>query len=514
MAERGAMKWIITFTVIMVATLELVDTTIVNVSLPQIMGSLGTTLEDIGWLVTSYAVANVIILPMSGWLGMRFGRKRYFLTSIIIFTVASFFCGTATSFSELIIYRVIQGLAGGGLLSTCQAILLETWPREEIGMATALFGLGAIVGPTLGPTIGGYITDHLSWPWIFYVNIPVGIAAAVMVVVFVKEYRHALKIPVDWIGIFLLILTVGCLQIFLEKGNSEDWFSTTYIAVLAFVVLISGILFVWRETSTDHPVVNFKILRHRSFALGIVTSFLFGFGLLTSFFVLPIFCQNLLGFSAQQTGTMIMYGGIATIILLPFVGMVLKRGFPAQIICLCGMILFLLFTQLLSGFTLSSGLDDFLFPIIIRGIGLSFLFVPITMLALQDVPPEEMGQATGLNNMMRQLGGSLGIAIITTIISSRFALHRSHLAEYISPYSPHFNERFTMAVNALIAKGYSSIQAKQLALQGMNSTITKQTFLLTYTDAFWISGIIFMIAIPFIFMQRFKRKVKVAVDAH
>lgn len=514
MAERGAMKWIITFTVIVAATLELVDTTIVNVSMPQIMGNLGATIEDIGWLVTGYAVANVIILPMSGWIGMRFGRKRYFLTSIIIFTIASFFCGTSTSLSELIIYRIVQGLAGGGLLSTCQAILLETWPREEIGMATALFGLGAIVGPTIGPTIGGYITDHFSWPWIFFVNIPVGILAAICTVLFVKEYRHALRIPVDWIGIILLIITVGSLQIFLEKGNGEDWFSTTYIAVLAFVVLVAGILFVWREQSTAYPVVNFKILRHRSFSLGIITSFVFGFGLLTSFFVLPIFCQNLLGFSSQQTGTMIMWGGIATIILLPFVGIALKRGFPAQLICLAGLILFLIFTQMVSAFTLSVGIDDFLVPILIRGIGLSLLFVPITTLALQDVPPEEMGQATGLNNMMRQLGGSLGIAIITTIISSRYAIHRAHLVEHISPYSAQFNERFNSIVNALTAKGYGFTEAKQLALQQMNGIVTKQTYLLTYSDAFWISGIIFMVAIPFIFMQRFKRKPKVVAEMH
>ncbi|MEP7235928.1 MAG: DHA2 family efflux MFS transporter permease subunit [Ignavibacteriota bacterium] len=514
MAERGAMKWIITLTVITAATLELVDTTIVNVSLPQIMGNLGATLEDIGWLVTSYAVANVIILPISGWLGMRFGRKRYFITSIVIFTFASLLCGTATSLTQLICYRVLQGLAGGGLLSTCQAILLETWPREEIGMATALFGLGAIVGPTLGPTIGGYITDHFSWPWIFFVNIPVGIIAAVAALVFVKEYRLPLKVPVDWIGIILLIATVGSLQVFLEKGNGEDWFATPYIAILAFVIMIAGILFVWRELSTEYPVVNFKILRHRSFALGIVTSFLFGFGLLTSFFVLPIFCQNLLGFSAQQTGVMIMWGGIATIILLPFVGMALKRGIPAQLICLVGMILFLIFTQMLSRFTLSAGIDDFLLPTLIRGIGLSLLFVPITMLALQDVPPEEMGQATGLNNMMRQLGGSLGIAIITTIISSRMSMHRAHLIEHISPYAPNFNERFSAAVHGMISKGYSLAEAKQLALQSMNFIVIRQTLLLTYTDAFWIGGLIFMIAIPFIFMQRFKRRPKLATTSH
>jgi DHA2 family multidrug resistance protein len=509
MAEVGARKWLITFTVVTAATLELVDTTIVNVSLPQIMGNLGATLEDIGWLVTSYAVANVIILPMSGWLGAQFGRKNYFLASIIIFTIASFLCGNAHTLTELIVFRVIQGLAGGGLLSTCQAILLETWPREEIGMATALFGLGAVVGPTIGPTIGGYITDHLSWPWIFYVNIPVGILAAGCVYFFVKGHRHANKMRVDWLGIALLIVTIGSLQIFLEKGNGEGWFDTAYIAILAFVILLGAILFVWRETSTDHPVVNFKILRHRSFALGIVTSFAFGFGLYSSTFVLPIFCQNLLGFSAQQTGNIIMYGGIATISILPFVGSALKKGVPAQVICLGGMALFLIFTQLMSRFTLSAGLDDFLLPIIVRGVGLSLLFVPITTLALQDVPHDELGQATGLNNMMRQLGGSLGIAIITTIISSRLALHHAHLAEDISLNSPQFTQRFNTMVTALTSKGYSLASAKQLALQSVNGAVMKQTFLLSYSDAFWIGGLIFMVAIPFIFLQRFKRKVLV-----
>ncbi|MEI8135394.1 MAG: DHA2 family efflux MFS transporter permease subunit [bacterium] len=506
MAETGVRKWLITFTVITAATLELVDTTIVNVSLPQIMGNLGATLEDIGWLVTSYAVANVIILPMSGWLGSQFGRKNYFLTSIIIFTLASLLCGSATTLTQLIIYRVIQGLAGGGLLSTCQAILLETWPREEIGMATALFGLGAVVGPTIGPTIGGYITDHLSWPWIFYVNIPVGILSALCVMYFVKGHRHANPMKVDWVGIVLLIITIGSLQIFLEKGNSEGWFDATYIEVLAFVVLVGAILFIWRETTIDYPVVNFKILRHRSFRLGIVTSFAFGFGLYSSTFVLPIFCQNLLGFSAQQTGMIIMYGGIATISILPFVGMALRRGIHAQIICLGGMILFLVFTQLLSRFTLSAGLDDFLLPLIVRGFGLSLLFVPITTLALQDVPHEELGQATGLNNMMRQLGGSLGIAIITTIVSSRFAIHQARFAEKISYESPQFVSRMNGMVSALTAKGYTVASAKQLALESIKGSVIKQSYLMTYTDAFWIGGLIFMVAIPFIFLQRFKKR--------
>src|SRR6185503_17727876 len=259
MAEHGFRKWIITITVILASLLELIDTTIVNVALPDIMGNLGATLEDAGWLVTGYAVANVIILPMSGWLGDRFGRKNYFLASILIFTLASFLCGNANSLTELILFRLLQGLAGGGLLSTAQAILMETWPREEIGMATALFGLGAVVGPTIGPTIGGTIIDHINWRYIFYVNIPVGAIAAFLVSTFVRESpKYAKGKPIDWWGIVFLAIGIGSLQVVLEKGESEDWFATTYIAVLALTTIIAVILFIWRELSTDHPVVNFK----------------------------------------------------------------------------------------------------------------------------------------------------------------------------------------------------------------------------------------------------------------
>jgi len=293
MAEHGLRKWIITITVIVASLLELIDTTIVNVALPDIMGNLGATLDDAGWIVTGYAVANVIILPMSGWLGDRFGRKNYFITSIIAFTVFSFLCGNAHSLTSLIVFRLLQGLAGGGLLSTAQAILMETWPREEIGMATALFGMGAVVGPTVGPTIGGYIVKHFTWPWIFYVNIPVGVIAAFCVSVFVKESpRYGQGKPIDWWGILLLAVGVGSLQVVLEKGESEDWFSKTYITVLAFTTVVAAIAFIWRELSTDHPVVNFRILKNRSFAIGIVTSFVLGFALYGSVFIFPVFLSE------------------------------------------------------------------------------------------------------------------------------------------------------------------------------------------------------------------------------
>ena len=303
MAEVGLKKWIITFTVITASLLELIDTTIVNVAIPQIQGNLGATLEDIAWLSTGYAVANVIILPMSGWLGSRFGRKNYFLTSIIVFTLVSFLCGNATSLNELILFRILQGVAGGGLISTAQAILIETWPREDVGIATALFGLGAVVGPTVGPTIGGYILEVADWPWIFYVNIPVGILAAYCTYTFIRETpKDGKGKPVDWWGIALLAIAVGSLQTVLEKGESEDWFSTPYITALAVMSVFGLLLFIWRETATEFPIVNLRIMKKRSFSIGMFTSFILGFGLYGSVFVFPVFAQNLLGFTPLQTG--------------------------------------------------------------------------------------------------------------------------------------------------------------------------------------------------------------------
>src|ERR1700744_2607121 len=459
MAEHGFRKWIITFTVITASLLELIDTTIVNVALPNIMGNLGATLEDANWIVTGYAVANVIILPMSGWLGDRFGRKNYFLASIIVFTIASFLCGNAHSLTELIAFRLLQGLAGGGLISTAQAILLETWPPAEVGMATALFGLGAVVGPTVGPTIGGFITDNINWQWIFYVNIPVGAIAAFCVSTFVRESpRYGKGKRMDWWGILFLAIAVGSLQVVLEKGEDKDWFATWYISLLTFTTIASVICFVWRETSIDFPIVNFKILRHRSFSIGIFTSFVLGVALYGSTFVFPVFCQNLLGFTAAQTGLILLPGGLATISMMPFVGNMLKKGIPAQILSAIGFFLFFVFCYMLYNSNLNSGTGDFFWPLIIRGVGMAVLFVPLTTLAIQDLRGPEIGQGTGLNNMMRQLGGSFGIAVITTIIHIKSGINRAILLENMNVYNPAYVARHGSAAANFMAQGYSAEQ--------------------------------------------------------
>ena len=513
MAEVGFKKWIITITVIVASLLELIDTTIVNVALPHMQGNLGATLEDVAWVVTGYAVANVIVLPMSGWLGARFGRKNYFLTSIIVFTIVSFLCGNAHSMNELIIFRIIQGLAGGGLISTAQAILIETWPREQIGTATALFGLGAVVGPTVGPTIGGWIVEHYDWPWIFYVNIPVGALAAFCTYTFIKETPKDEKKPVDWWGIVLLAIAVGSLQTILEKGTSEDWFAKTYILVLTIAAVLGTILFIWRELSTEHPIVNFSILNHRSFAVGMFTSFVLGFGLYGSVFVFPVFCQNLLGFNAQQTGQLLFPGGLCTIVMMPFIGKMLNKGIPAQFMATAGMFLFFVFTNMLSHSTLATGESDVLIPLLIRGVGMALLFVPLTTLAMADLKGKELGQGSGLNNMGRQLGGSFGIAILTTLIHNRSGKHRDDLITNINAYNPAFTDRFNGLVHGFMGAGKSLGDATTMAYRAIEGVVARQTMLLTYDDAYWISGMVMLCSIPLLYLQPFK-KLKAVADSH
>lgn len=515
MAEQGFRKWIITITVIMASLLELIDTTIVNVALPDIMGNLGATLEDAGWLVTGYAVANVIVLPMSGWLGDRFGRKNYFLASILIFTAASYLCGQAGTLTELIMFRLLQGLAGGGLLSTAQAILMETWPREEIGMATALFGLGAVVGPTLGPTIGGYIVDNTNWRYIFYVNIPVGAIAAFLVSMFVRESPMFAKgKPIDWWGILLLAIGVGSLQVVLEKGETEDWFQTPYITLLTITTLLAGIGFIWRELSTDHPVVDFRILKNRSFAIGIITSFALGFALYGSVFIFPVFCQNLLHFTALQTGLILLPGGLATILMMPFVGALLKKGVPAQFLATGGFILFFVFCWMLSNSTLESGTGDFFWPLIIRGIGMAILFVPLTTLAVQGLQGKQIGQGTGLNNMMRQLGGSFGVAILTTLIHVKSAEVRTALIGNTNNFNAAFVQRKEGLVQMLLGKGYTLLEARQASDRMMEGNIIRQTMLVTYDHMYMLIGLFVLAAIPVIYLQKFKKKPVIVTDAH
>jgi len=505
MPQQGANKWIITITVILASMIELIDTSIVNVALPQMMGNLGATLDQIAWVVTGYVVANVIVIPMTGWFAAVLGRRNYFVGSLVLFTVASFFCGHATGLWELVIFRFIQGAGGGAMLSTSQAILVETFPPEELGLANALFGLGVVIGPTIGPTLGGWITDSYSWRWVFYVNLPIGVVAVLMALAFLPDPKEVRKIEsIDWTGIALLILGIGSLQIVLERGESEDWFSSRYIMILTGVAALALLSFIWRELTAAHPVVDLHVLRDRSLALGTVFTFILGFGLYASVFIFPVFAQNLLGFTAMQTGLILLPGSLATAVTMPLVGRLLQKGAPPQILNALGFLCFFGFTYVLSHSTLASSRQDFFWPLILRGVGLGLLFVPLTTVALSGLRGKDIAQGAGLTNMMRQLGGSFGVALVATYVQHRSWTHRVDLLSHVSIYDPAVRERLSAITGGLMSRGSDFYQAQQQAYGALEGLVVRQTFLLTYMDAFRVVGVFFLCCIPLLLL--FKRR--------
>lgn len=513
MAETGIRKWIITFTLVFSTLMELLDVTVVNVAMPHMMGNLGASFDDIGWVVTAYSVAIIMVLPISGWLGQHFGRKNYYLASIIMFTLASFFCGHAKTMDELILFRFIQGLAGGGMSPTAQAILIETWPSEDLGMAMAMFGMGAVLGPLIGPVLGGYITDSFSWRWCFYINIPMAVIAIFFITTFIRSTPKERGKPIDWWGLLLLAISVASMQIVLERGEKEDWFATGYIIALSVTAVIGWIAFIWRELTVEHPVVNLRILRHRSFTLGIFTTLLFGLGMFGSVFVYPLMFQNLLGFTAEQTGIVTIPSAFVTIMMMPLIGMLMKKKLPAQILGCAGILIFIVFCMMMEKTTLAYGMGSFFWPLVVRGLALSMLFVPITTLAVQDLRGPEIGQGTGMNTMMRQLGGSFGIALITTFVDRRAAYHRSLLVEQANLYNNNFLDRVKGMIHGFISSGNSGEQATHMAYGAVQGTIMRQSLLMSYTDVFWIVGVFFLVLIPLLLFQKFKPR-QAALAAH
>jgi DHA2 family multidrug resistance protein len=515
MGKLSFSQIIVVLTVVTASLLQLIDSSIVNVALTQMMGNLGASFEDIGWVVTGYAVSNVIMITMSGWMSARFGRKYYFAFSIILFTVASILCGLSDNVWELVFFRVIQGIGGGGLLSTSQAILVETFPKEDLSMATAIYGVAVVMGPAAGPTLGGYITDNFNWQWIFYINIPFGIIATIMTLIYIKEPKDKAKAAsMDWFAFINLVLAIGCLQIVLEKGQEEDWFATRYITVLTIVAVVSAVLFVWRVLTVKEPIVNLRLFKISSFGVGTLFNFIFGFGLYGTTFLVPIFCQGLLGLTAQQTGLVMLPGSLATAVAMPIVGFALKkRWVPSTIYAGIGMAMFGLFSYKMS--VLNSGVDggSFFWPLLIRGLGMGLIFIPLTTISLSDLEGSEIPQGTSLLNMMRQLGGSIGIAAITTFISVRSAAHYLHLSEDVTTYSSTTMDRVRMFSQGFMAKGFDAITATKTAYAMLFRLINQQATMLTYRDIFVLLGVFFMAIIPLLLIFK-KDKIPTEGEDH
>jgi DHA2 family multidrug resistance protein len=500
--DKYKYKYLIAIAVTLAAVLELIDTSIVNVAIPHMMGNLGATLDEISWVSTGYIIANVIVIPLSSWLSGYFGRKRYLTGSILLFVAASFFCGAATTLGGLIFWRVIQGLGGGALLSTAQSTLFEAFPPKEVGIGQAMFGVGVMVGPTIGPTLGGYIVDNLSWPWIFYINIPLGIFAAFMVFAYVQDSVHQKKsATIDGTGILLLALCVGSLQWMLERGERFDWFDSRFVTVLGLTSLISFVLLIWRELTIDEPVIDLRVLMNRQLAAGVMMGAFLGFALYGSVFVLPVFLQGLHGFTANQTGMVILPGALASAFTMAMVGRNSAR-LDARVTVPIGAGLFFLSMYKLSLLTFDAGAQDLFWPLILRGLGLGLIFVPLTGATMAELKTSELAQGTGMFNLTRQLGGSLGIAISATLLSRFTAQSRALLTEHIVLTDPTTLARVDGLTRALISKGANAVMAKQQAFQIIDRQLQGQASVLAFSKLYLLSGVALLASLPLLFLFR------------
>ena len=517
LVEYGSRRVIITLTAIICALLEIVDTTIVNVALPDMKGNLGATTSEIGWVVTAYAIGNVIIVPMTSFLSQQFGRRNYFAASIMLFTICSFLCGNATGIWELVIFRFMQGIGGGALLVTSQTLITESYPPEKRGMAQAIYGLGVIVGPTLGPPLGGYITYHSSWPYIFYINIPLGIIACLLTLQFVRSPKYSAKsstADIDWVGIGLLAACVGSLQYVLEKGQEEDWFSNNIITALTVVSVFAAFFFLWRELTFRNPVVRLGVLRNGNLRVGTVLSFILGFGLYSTTFIIPLYTQTILGWTPLQSGELLIPSALTTAFMMPMIGKILQKGAKQQYLVALGMLLFFFFC--FWGYNIltpDTGQEAFFWPLILRGLAMGLLFIPITTLSLSTLKGRQIGEGAAFTGMARQLGGSFGVALITTFMARRTVLHTSNLTSHLNLNDPNVQNRIQAMTQSFIAKGHPVNIAQQEAYKALGGTVAKQAAVLSYMDVFLYIGIMFLICIPFVLMVKGNRGQKVDMSA-
>src|SRR5215471_1518887 len=452
--QRHVNPWIIAISVMFATFMEVLDTTVVNVSLPHIAGSLSVSIDEATWVLTSYLVANAIILPMTGWLAGRFGRKRLLMLSVIGFTAASFLCGLAPNLSALIFFRILQGATGGALQPLSQAVLLEAFAPEDRGKAMGFWALGIVVAPILGPVLGGWLTDNYSWRWVFYINIPVGIASIVMTKLYIFDppYLRAESRKVDYWGIGMLAVGIGALQIVLDKGQQEDWFSSSLITSLA--VLSAGCLvaLIVHELMTDHPVIDLRVFKARSYAVGVFLMTILGFVLYGSMVLLPIMLQTLLGYPPLEAGIAMAPRGLGAFFMMPLTGLMTGR-FDARKLLAIGLVIGGGTLLWLAGLNLQAGYWDVFWPQLIQGVGMSLLFVPLTTVSMDPIPRERMGNATSLFNLMRNIGGSIGIAITGTMLARNQQSTFLVLGSNVTPYDQTSQTMLTQMKAAFMAAG-------------------------------------------------------------
>ncbi len=481
-ARENAPVALITITVMLGLIMAIIDATIVNVALNDIAGNLGASIDEVSWVATGYILASVITMPLNGWLTAYLGRKTFYASCLAIFTVASFLCGTAHSIWQLVFYRVLQGFGGGALQPTAQAILFETYPPAKRGAAMAIFGLGAMVGPAVGPTLGGYIIDNYSWPLIFYINLPIGIIAFIMTMMFIPNpsFLQKPKGGIDWIGLSLLSAGLASLQYVLERGQHDDWYQSGTIWILTIVSVVSLVWFIWKTLRDRHPLVDLNVFRFRTFTIGNIIGVISGFGLFGTSLILPLFFQTVLGFTAFDTGLALLPGAIATAVSMVIVGRITGKVDP-RILVGFGMIVFGISTWWMGDLTQNAGYWDVFWPRLVQGFGLGFLFVPLSTVTLGAVPKEELAGASGVSTLLRQLGGSFGIAVLTTLLARQMAIAQSELASGVTQ-----------------THGFSIPVLSQLV--GVASSV------ISYDYLFRLSAIIFFVCTPLVIFMRPSRR--------
>jgi DHA2 family multidrug resistance protein len=501
-------RWLIAIAVMSSAVMEVLDTSVVNVSLPHIAGSLSATVDESTWVLTSYLIANAVILPISGWLANMIGRKRLLLTVVSGFTISSVLCGMAPNLGALIFFRILQGTTGGGLQPLSQAVLLEEFPPAERGKAMAFWGLGIVAAPVLGPTLGGWITDTYSWRWVFYINLPIGILSLVMISHFLYDPPHIRRglLRVDLWGLGMLAVGMGALQVMLDKGQEEDWFASHFILTLAVVAAVMLTSFVIREIYTPQPIVRFRLLRYRNFAAGIGLITVLGFVLYGSLVLLPLFMQTLLGWTAVTAGIWTSPRGIATALCMLPVGMLLGKGLDARWMLIFGFVLASIAFFGFSHMTLESGTWDILMNQICQGAGLAFIFVPLTTATMDPIPKAETGYATSLYSVMRNVGSSMGISFVTTWVARRSQYHQSVLAGHVTPYDSGSQLFLGQVRGFLFHRGFDSSAAGASSLGMLYGMVQQQAALLSFVEVFRIMGFVFLATVPLVLLMKKARQ--------
>ena len=496
--------WLVAMTVTLATFMEVLDTSIANVALPHIAGSLSAGQDESTWVLTSYLVSNAIVLPLSGWLSSIVGRKNFYMGCVALFTISSFMCGLAPNLAVLIICRVLQGIGGGGLQPSEQAILADTFPPAKRGMAFAVYGMAVVTAPAIGPTLGGWITDNFSWRWIFFINIPVGILSILLTSRLIQDppyfrRRKRSETHIDYIGLGFVALGLGTLQVVLDKGQREDWFESNFILILSVIAALSLIFVIYWEWKQKDPIIDLHLFSDRTFGISNLLMFMLGFALLGSTLLLPLFSQTLLGYTAQQAGLALMPGGFAIILLLPLVGFLLSRYTPRWLL-MFGLIVLSYSLFHMTKFNLQIDFRTVAEARVLQAVGMAFLFVPINTAAYAFLPRDKNNAASGLMNLARNIGGSVGISVVTTMLDRRTQKHLSDLAGNLSASNLSLQATLQGAARAMQAHGASAAEASQRAYALVQGTVQRQAVMLSYVDCFWFLGVSILCMIPAVFL--------------